>query len=100
MKALASTLDLKKKVINDMSFDWYGSKLAVVVEFSQIFILTVTEKQNEAKIIFNSKIFDFGILKLKWSHPVNGSILAASTSIREVFLIYRQIINNSNIFDL
>ena len=89
MEKLVTDLKLQGNKINDMSFDWYGTRLAVVINFNHIVLLEILPGYS-TKQMFDAS-FECAIQRIKWGHPIHGSILAASTAIKSIVLIYKDL---------
>ena len=94
MNEFYSDLDLKDKRVTELSFDWSGNSIVLVVDFREIVILK--KEKESVSIDFKSKS-DIGIKKLRWSHPVYGSLIAASTSLNMIKIIHK--LNNESNFN-
>ena len=69
-----------KEIVNDLSFDWSGKRLAIVTAERKIKIYTKENPEDDPKVnwVLTS---DFSahlgpIWKIKWAHPDFGSIIA------------------------
>ena len=73
-----------KGIVYDMSFDWFGDRLAVVTENQKISIF----KQEQNNWIVEVEKYDTGhhgpINKVKWAHPSLGKILATCSHDKKV----------------
>ena len=95
INCIDSKLNLKNKTVNDMSFDWYGTRLALIINFRKIVILDVNKNYDKNDNILFEQTFDVGVLKIKWSHPCYGSNLAASTTSKSVIIFHKIVAGKS-----
>jgi hypothetical protein len=89
MKKLNIKMDLENKQVNDMSFDWFGRRIALILDFKEIAIFRIPEQEESYQSEFEAN-FEYGILKVKWCHPHHGIMLAASTCIKSVIIILKE----------
>jgi hypothetical protein len=72
-----------EKGVNDLSFDWYGKKLALVNDSRRIEIYALGPSGWGKETEFDSK-HEGPIWRVKWAHPNYGNILATSWVTRLV----------------
>ncbi len=69
-----------KSPIYDMSFDWFGNRIAIALE-NQLITIYKFEKE---KWILDTEKFDSGhtgpIWRIKWAHPSFGNIIATCSN--------------------
>ena len=81
MHKIGHNLDLKsisidsKEMVYDMSYDWFGKRLAVVTAERKIKIYLLNEA-GEWKKSSEFMGHDGPIWKIKWAHPDFGTIIA------------------------
>lgn len=68
---------------NDLSFDWYGNRLATVNDNRRINIFLKSKSGWTKETEFDSK-HEGPIWKMKWAHPNFGNLIATSLLIRLV----------------
>jgi len=68
----------QKEVVYDMSFDWFGKRLAVITGDRKIKIYV---KNNEGNFVIDSEFTGHSgpIWRVKWAHPDFGSVIATCT---------------------
>jgi WD40 repeat protein len=89
MRKLDIGVNLENRKINDMSFDWYGERIALIMDFKRIMICNLETRSLECEKEIDIN-FEYGILKIKWCHPQHGHILAASTSVKSLIIIWKE----------
>jgi hypothetical protein len=96
MQKLNLKIDFEDREVNDMSFDWFGTRIALIVDFKEIVIFRIPNDLESYQREFGIN-FDYGILKIKWCHPQHGVMLAASTCIKSVIIILKENSSKSKI---
>lgn len=68
-------------VIHDMSFDWFGNRLAIVGDDRIIRVYSYEEDKWTKQYEFDSE-HSGPVWKIKWTHPSFGNIISTCTLIR------------------
>ena len=77
--------DNHKDVMHDMSFDWFGKRLAVVTGNREI---KIYKKDEEGGFVLTSKFMGHSgpIWRVKWAHPDFGSIIATCSYDKAIII--------------